>query len=1279
MSGTSVTKAFDDSGRQQLLESVIADYIRACDAGAAPDQQQILERHPEFADDLRVFFAQRDRLNLLAGPMRGFGDSLSASVGPGKHISYVGDYELLEEVARGGMGVVYKARQKTLGRIVAVKMMLAGRLSNEEDVKRFQIEAQAAASLQHPNIVPIHEVGQHEGLHYFSMDFVEGRSLSAVLRENVLPAKQAASYVRQMAAAIHYAHQQGTLHRDLKPSNVLIDSRDQVRITDFGLAMRVEGDSGLTQTGQIVGTPSYMPPEQAQGKRSLIGPGSDVYSLGAILYECLTGRAPFRADSVMKTIEQVIHREAASPRLLNAGIARDLETICLKCLEKEPHRRYGTAQLLADDLQRFLEDRPILARPVSTIERTWRWCRRNPAVASLLAAVALCMIIGTAVSSYFAVEASDRAKDERFQRRRADDKTALAERRREESDENARLAQRRLYVSDMNLAQAAWEDGRVGRVVELLEQHGPGTASENLRGFEWHYWDRLCHRDLFTRKHTFQVAGVTFNPDGKRFASVSADPFTRVGNPLAALRRHQSVKVWDTATGREVLALVGQPADAISLAYSPDGQTLAYGSYQSITVCDAEKGGSLMNLTGHTGWVSSVLFSPDGTRLASVSSSDGVKLWNRATGKELLSIKDAFGPIGMSPDGKLLASGGGGRAVNLWDTDTGKNSSALEGHTSSVSSIAFTLDGKRLASAGRDRTIRVWDVKSSQTLLTLKGHTDEVRSLVFSPDGLRLASGSNDQTVKLWDAVLGKELLTHMGHADEVQSVAFSPDGRRLASASADRTVKIWDATTSHLTFKLKTTKAEIVQYLAISPDEKRLAWSMWSGLIRVWDGDHSQEPLTFRGHTGQVPHVTFSRDGQWLASASWDMTAKIWDAATGQELHTLKGHTSHVDQVAFSPDGQRLATASWDFSVKLWDVANGQELRTLRGHTNAIFGVAFSADGRRLATASGDRTIKIWDPDSGQELLTLKSHEAAVESAAFSDDGHWLVSAGRDRSIKLWNAETGQVLRTLNGHTSEVKNVLFSPDGKRLVSASSDRTVKLWDIATGQETLTLKGHTFVVESIAMSRDGTRLVSSNHDLVKFWDTADHPHTKLGAPEALLAAQTARQRQVQGDNFRAEKQYGEAIACYREVLRLEPDNLTIANRLAWLLVVGPADVRDPAEAMKLAQQASATEPDNVNYRQTLGAAQFRSGQFDEGLKSLVRIAGANAKNIAWRAQNFFLQALCHEKLGQRQPAQAAYAKGLQLSKQNVVDSVHWHEARLLQAEVESSLGTTAPSD
>ena len=323
-----------------------------------------------------------------------------AAPSPGKTLRYFGDYELLEEIARGGMGVVYKARQVSLNRVVAVKMILAGRLARAAEVARFRAEARAVAGLQHANIVPIYEVGDQDGQNYFSMEFVDGPNLAQVVREHPLDAARAARYVRTVAEAIQYAHERGVVHRDLKPSNVLIDPFDQPRVTDFGLAKNLAGDSELTETGQVLGAPSFVSPERAAGRKEDVGPRSDVYALGAILYHLLTGRPPFAAETLAATLAQVLNNEPAAPRSLNATIPRDLETICLKCLEKDPHRRYLTAKELAEELERFQGGEPIHAHPAGRVEKVWRWCGRKPALAGSLATAVLLLLAGVVTSTW---------------------------------------------------------------------------------------------------------------------------------------------------------------------------------------------------------------------------------------------------------------------------------------------------------------------------------------------------------------------------------------------------------------------------------------------------------------------------------------------------------------------------------------------------------------------------------------------------------------------------------------------------------------------------------------------------------------------------------------------------------------------------------------------------------------------------------------------------------------------------------------------------------------
>jgi len=1009
-------------------------------------------------------------------------------------IRYFGDYELLREIARGGMGVVYRARQMSLNRPVALKMILAGQLAGEDEIKRFYMEAEAAANLDHPGIVPIYEIGEHEGQHFFSMGFVEGTSLAAKVAGGPLPPNEAAALTMKVAEAVQFAHEKGVIHRDLKPANVLLDAQGQPKVTDFGLAKKLQSDSGLTHTGQVMGTPSYMPPEQAEGKN--VGPSADVYALGAILYCLLTGRPPFQAATPMDTLIQVVGQDPVPVRQLNTTVPRDLETICLKCLEKEPRRRYASARALAEELNRFLSGEPIVARPVGAAERAVKWVRRRPVIAALSALVVVTGLLGlsgiiwqwrAAVRARnFADQESQNAKEQANlaeQRRvEAEDRRQEAEQARAKEREQTKLAEQRLYDVQMNFVQHYWEDYNGEHLQQGLDEQLPAKQGGiDRRGFEWFYWQRKMSSGHITLKgHTGFVTSVAYSPDGKRLASASFD---------------QTVKVWDIATGQETLTLKGHTSSVNSVAFSPDGKRLASaGGDWTVKIWDIATGQETLTLKGHTNLVSSVVFSPDGKRIASAGGGDGtVRVWDAATGQETLTLKGHKGvvnSVAFSPDGRRLASACWDSTVKLWDAATGQETLTLNGHTGRVSSVAFSPDGKRIASAGGgDPTVRVWDAATGSETLALKGHTNAL-SVVFSPDGSRIAAGNNDDSVRVWDAATGQESLTLRGGGS---GVAFSPDGKRLASTSFDQTVKVWDIATGQGTLTLKGHTGE-VNSVAFSPDGKRLASAggvlSKPGEVQVWDPESGQEILTFKGHTFGVTCVAFSPDGKRLASASGDQTVRVWDAATGQETLTLKGHKGVVNSVAFSPDGKRLASAcGGDQTVRVWDAATGQETLALKGHTNPVTSVVFSPDGKRIASAGGrDATVKVWEAATGHEPLTLKGHTGVVSSVAFSPDGKQLASASWDQTVRVWDAATGQIIRTLKGHTYQVWSVAFSPDGKRLASASFDQTVKVWDIATGQETLTLKGHTGFVLSVAFSPDGTRLASYSEDgAVKLWD------------------------------------------------------------------------------------------------------------------------------------------------------------------------------------------------
>jgi WD40 repeat protein len=1012
-------------------------------------------------------------------------------------------YEMLAELGRGGMGVVFKARQIGLGREVALKMLLGGAIARPAEMERFRLEAQAIARLKDPHIVTIHDVGQCGGQPYFSMELMKG-SLADRLQAGPLPHGKAAGLVENLARTMHEVHLCGFLHRDLKPGNVLLTSDDTPKIADFGLAKRLDQADTLAASGAIVGTAAYMAPEQAAGssRARILGPAADVYALGAILYEVLTGRPPFQAASWPETLELVKHQEPAPPSRLEAGIPRDLETICLKCLAKDPGRRYADALELAEDLRRFQNHEPIVARPVGRVERLLLWARRRPmqaAVGGLAGLVLVLGILGGAAAWLWqeaeqARQETGEARDRLAGEKRLTEKALWGEKQAKQAKEQAfqnevkaknKLAEV-LYYQDVLLALLQWRENKVALADQRLQE-----CEKARRDWEWGYVHHLCHAErLSLNDHQGEVWSACYSPDGTRLASASADGMVRVwdaatgqeigrpqkhagpvtsicfnpeGDRLASGSSAGTIRVWEGETGKEPFVLQERHFGRINrVCFSPDGQRLASASEDKTgMVWDAQTGKMLFRITNGTAAVKGVCFSPDSTRLASTADGPTVKMWDATTGKRLsrldsnaAGLNGYFTCVCFGPDGKAVASGLSDKLVNsvpteftikIWDADKGEEIATLRGPTGEVNGVCFSGDGRRLASAANDMTVKVWDVARGQEVVTFKGHRAAVNSVSFRRGGKWLASASSDRTVKIWDAAGNQEVLTLERHYSPVHSVCFSPDGKRMASAGADNRVTIWDAATGG-NVRHRFLTAGALNGVCFSPDSQWLAVACRDHTVKVFGARDLRLLFTLAGHKGAVTSVAFRQGGKWLASASEDKTVNVWDLDQRRLKHTLEGHQAAVTCVCFHPDGKWLASASADRTVKLWDLDHLRAKRTFEGHAGPVQGVCFSPDGHRLASASSDQTVKIWEAETGQEVRTFRGHSAAVRSVCFNPKGTRLATGSDDHTVVVWDAATGQMVLTFKEHTKEVSSVAFSPDGGRLASASFDATIKMWE-----------------------------------------------------------------------------------------------------------------------------------------------------------------------------------------------------------------------------------------
>jgi WD40 repeat protein len=1015
-------------------------------------------------------------------------------------------------MGRGGMGVVYTARQISLHRVVALKMTLAGPLAHPQAVQRFRAEAETIAGLRHEHIVSVHEVGEADGRLFFSMDYIPGASLAAVAREKPMPAREAATHLQKIAEAVAYAHSYDVIHRDLKPSNILIDERGQPRITDFGLAKTLSDDSEMTLSGQALGSPSFCAPEQAAGRRGEISARSDLYSLGAILYFVLTGRPPLLGETLEQTLWLVLNTEPVAPRLLNPGVPADLETICLRCLEKNPARRYATARELADELGRFLREEPIQARPVSAVEKSWRWCRRNPALATALAGV---MTLLTTVAVIISVASVRLARKE----------VAL---------------RHGTYAAEMRLAQRAIDSDNLGLANHFLNHYRPPHGHSSLRGWEWRYfWGQSRPEALFRvgRHHRRRVSALAFSADGSRLASADSTG---------------EVKLWDLAARNET-ATGRHPASIDALDFSADGRVLASaGVGGEIRLWDGTTLRQSSEPLRQDNQIVALRFTLDGKRLIAVALDPAAgwmgaraTTWNLAgRQKEHEQEIRTAGRAAVSPDGLRIATGGVNGEIWLWHLASASERTGEEGeggkgelphapspafppahsiprtlasesapfkemaraHSSRVMALAFSPDGNRLASGGFDRVAKVWDTRTGAELTAVGGFNGMVSGVAFSPDGNILAAASDDQAVRLWDSSTWQEMATLRGHMSGISSLAFSPKGDLVVTGGKGGEIRAWNPflKLSRTGFHRLPTRGKVS---VAGASTALITMPTALSLIELTNG---LERMRFDVAGLNVSAVAASPDARWIAAGTWEGDVRLWNATgsvngignSGRISIDVTGTnklpipltdpvriqvgTTAVSALEFSADARLLAAAIANRHVQIVDVRRGQVIARLDEKGASIADFEFSPDGRWLAVGHEDGTTVLWHVVERKVLRRFERHDLGVTAVAFSPDGRTLATTSDDATVILWDTASARRFSTLRGLGSALWSVCWSPDGRRLAIGTGESTVAVWDLASGQDVATLRGHTHSIIRAHFLPDGNTLATYAFDELFLW-------------------------------------------------------------------------------------------------------------------------------------------------------------------------------------------------
>ncbi len=1006
----------------------------------------------------------------------------------------IGHYDVIRKIGSGGMGDVYLAVDGKLGRRVAVKILPKEFTTDEDRLNRFQLEARAASSLSHPNILTVHEIGEWDGTHYIATEYIEGETLRQRLGRERPAIGESLEIGVQLVSAITASHEAGICHRDIKPENIMIRRDGLVKVVDFGLAKLTmtpfyaasptsNDDPTVkmvkTEPGVIMGTVQYMSPEQTRGL--VTDERSDIWSLGVVLYEMLAATPPFSGVSSADLIAEIVKTHPTPLSKRDSGIPERLEEIVAKTLEKNPDERYQTAKDLLIDLKRLnkrLEFDDILERSnpdlsngsddlsisapniistrkgpkdLTTASSTqyliWGIKAHRGTTIWIIALIAS-LLLGSAY---------------------------LARKYWRIADPNvARFA----YATKIKLVSQALETSNLELAEQLLEETRPDPGKQDLRGFEWFYLSRLHSERTasqpLTLQHKAWVQSVAFSPDGAVLATGSGDSI---------------VRLWDVTTGQQIKEFIGHKANVGYVVFAADGKTMVSGSDdKTMKLWDVATGRELFTVGGEQEPVTTPIFSPDGKTIATANKGT-IKLWDAVSGKEKPGgFKSEGGDevFGFSPDGKYLSIKGPNFDAVIWEIAASRSAAVLARHTGFLTDVKFSHDSRLVLTGNTDGTAKLWDLKTGRDLRTFRGHTEGIFDVAFSPNGKMISTGSHDKTIRFWDAEKGHEITALRGHLGLVAALAISSDGKKVASGGHDDTARIWNVPKNEPRGTLREHTASI-RRLSFSNDGKLLASASEDKTAKIWDVETEQDRHTLTDHKGQVNSVAFSPVGQTLATASDDRMVKLWDTVTGKQRLSFDSQASGTVAV-FSPDGKSIATTHFfnGPEVRLWDAATGalRCLFLIGDEEHSAVWAEFSTDSRQVAASMGVGSIRLWDAAScSLETIAFKGEPGVEYFATFRPTTGKLtaIQGINGRSLKLIDAESAKEIVFILGHDPEISGLEFTPDGKRLVTGGKDSLLKVWDLATGQELLSIKPNIGDIEAAAISRDGTILAAGGSD------------------------------------------------------------------------------------------------------------------------------------------------------------------------------------------------------